>query len=307
MQPPTFGRVRKLSHFDVSHLTAASWPVVSLLYVFVAAAARTWPDFPGSPSSHPRAQKPHFGSATSPTFGAWPTFGDCTSRINLGQNICAWQSLAGWDVLLQPFGSACSAQGLLDSGSIRAAPAAPPQLIPDVSLAVFWKKIQFSSAGGIERKGYLHDTCFIPSKLLFSRNWLSKTEQNWFYLLCLPILKDLILTKVHFRKDDCISTRIAELSWFTSCTLASLCMTHFFSNNFSKINSKLSHLDALLAITHSISRLFSCYQIIAEMSSALIPTNLLMIFWGNIISPAQKEKDKRKGEMFLFLREISKC
>lgn len=124
----------------------------------------------------------------------------------------------------------------------------------------------------------------------------------WFHLLSLPILKDLILTKVHFRKDDCISTRIAELSWFTSCTLASLCMTHFFSTNFSKINSKLSHLDALLAITHSISRLFSYYRIIAEMSSALIPTNLLMIFWGNIISPAppKKKKDKRKGEIFLL-------
>lgn len=114
------------------------WLVVSLFYLFVTAAVRTWSACPGSPSSHHRSQEDPFClSFQQCGRGAETTSGDCPSRINLGQDICAWWLLAGLDLLLQPLGSAHPVQVLQDDSNIR---AVPQQLIPDMSLVVFWKK-----------------------------------------------------------------------------------------------------------------------------------------------------------------------
>lgn len=113
-------------------------PVVSLFYLFVTAAVRTWSAFPGSPSSHHRSQEDPFClSFQQCGRGTEPTSGDCPSRISLAQDICAWWLLAGLDLPLQPLGSAHPVQALQDDSNIR---AVPQQLIPDTSLAVFWKK-----------------------------------------------------------------------------------------------------------------------------------------------------------------------
>ena len=143
MQPFSFARVRMLSRTNVSSLTAISSSVASLLYLFLIAAVTTWLAFPGSPSSHPGGPEAQFWLSLWPQQcrrGAWPTFGDCSSRVDPRKDSHAWWSLAGWDLLLQPPASACTAQGLQDRSSIRAGPAAPQQLNLETSLAVFWKK-----------------------------------------------------------------------------------------------------------------------------------------------------------------------